>query len=186
MGKKISIDSATLMNKGLELIEAAYLFNINQKNIDIIIHPESIIHGIVEYKDGSMNAGLSMPDMKSPISFALNYPNKIYADIKKLDLTLIKSLNFEEVDTSVFKSIEICRSALNEGHASVISLNAINEVAVNSFIKKKINFNSIMDILKEALNKNYNKKVNCLEDIILVDKEARNISKHIINSGNYK
>ena len=135
MGKKISVDSATLMNKGLELIEAAYLFNIKQKNIDIIIHPESIIHGIVEFKDGSMNAGLSHPDMKSPISYALNYPNKVKTNIKKLNLTLIKSLNFEEVDTSVFKSINISRSALNQGHSFVISLNAANEVAVESFIK---------------------------------------------------
>jgi len=186
MGKKISIDSATLMNKGLELIEAAYLFNINQKKIDIIIHPESIIHGIVEYNDGSMNAGLSMPDMKSPISFALNYPNKINANVKKLNLKLIKSLNFEDVDTSAFNSIEICRSALKEGHAYVIALNAANEEAVKSFINKKINFNSIMNICEESLNKSYKLKINCIEDVILIDYEARKISNNIINSGKFR
>ena len=186
MGKKISVDSATLMNKGLELIEAAYLFNIKQKNIDIIIHPESIIHGIVEFKDGSMNAGLSHPDMKSPISYALNYPNKVKANIKKLNLTLIKRLNFEEVDTSVFKSINISRSALKQGHAFVISLNAVNEVAVESFIKNNISFNAIINIIEESLSKIKSYNINNLEDIFIIDNKARKISKQIIKNGNFK
>ena len=186
MGKKISVDSATLMNKGLELIEAAYLFNIKQKNIDIIIHPESIIHGIVEFKDGSMNAGLSHPDMKSPISYALNFPNKVKANIKKLNLPLIKSLNFEEVDTSVFKSINISRSALKEGHSFVISLNAVNEVAVESFIKNNISFSAIISIIEESLNKIKNHNINDLEDIYIIDNKARKISKQIIQNGNFK
>ena len=186
MGKKISVDSATLMNKGLELIEAAYLFNIKQKNIDIIIHPESIIHGIVEFKDGSMNAGLSHPDMKNPISYALNYPNKVKANIKKLNLTLIKSLNFEEVDTSVFKSINISRSALKQGHAFVIGLNAVNEVAVESFIKNNISFNAIINIIEESLSKIKSYNINNLEDIFIIDNKARKISKQIIRNGNFK
>ncbi len=185
MGKKISVDSATLMNKGLELIEASYLFEINEDKIEIIIHPESMIHGIVEYKDGTMNAGISMPDMKYPISYALNFPKKTNLNFKRLNLTLVKSLNFEEVDKSVFKSIDISRYALKEGHCFVISLNAINEVAVEYFIKRNIKFNSITNILEEAMAKIVINKVNTLEDIFMIDKEARSITRQIINIGNF-
>ena len=185
MGKKISVDSATLMNKGLELIEASYLFEINEDKIEIIIHPESMIHGIVEYKDGTMNAGISMPDMKYPISYALNFPNKANLNFKRLNLALVKSLNFEEVDKSVFKSIDISRYALKEGHCFVISLNAINEVAVEYFIKRNIKFNSITSILEEAMAKIVINKVNTLEDIFMIDKEARTITRQIINIGNF-
>ena len=185
MGKKISVDSATLMNKGLELIEASYLFEIDQNRIDIIIHPESMIHGIVEYEDGTMNAGMSMPDMKYPLSYALNFPNKVNLNFNRLNLALVKSLNFEEVDKSVFKSIDVSRNSLKEGHAFVISLNAINEVAVEFFIKKNIKFNSIIMILEEAMSKIINNTVSTLEDIIMVDREARIITRKIINSGNF-
>ena len=185
MGKKISVDSATLMNKGLELIEASYLFEIDQNRIDIIIHPESMIHGIVEYEDGTMNAGMSMPDMKYPLSYALNFPNKVNLNFNRLNLALVKSLNFEEVDKSVFKSIDVSRNSLKEGHAFVISLNAINEVAVEFFIKKNIKFNSIIMILEEAMSKIINNTVSTLEDIIMIDREARVITRKIINSGNF-
>ena len=185
MGKKISIDSATLMNKGLELIEASYLFEIDQNKIEIIIHPESMIHGIVEYKDGTMNAGISMPDMKYPISYALNFPNKANLNFKRLNLSLVGSLNFEEVDKSVFKAIDISRHALKEGHTFVISLNAINEIVVEYFIKRNIKFNSIISILEEAMSKIIANKVCTLEDIVMTDKEARSITRQIINNGNF-
>jgi len=185
MGKKISIDSATLMNKGLELIEASYLFKIDQNKIEIIVHPESMIHGIVEYNDGTMNAGLSMPDMKYPISYALNFPNKANLNFKRLNLSLVGSLNFEEVDKSVFKAIDISRHALKEGHTFVISLNAINEIVVEYFIKKNIKFNSIISILEEAMSKIIANKVCTLEDIVMTDKEARSITRQIINNGNF-
>ncbi|MDG2000322.1 MAG: 1-deoxy-D-xylulose-5-phosphate reductoisomerase [Alphaproteobacteria bacterium] len=185
MGKKISIDSATLMNKGLELIEASYLFEIDQNKIEIIIHPESMIHGIVEYKDGTMNAGISMPDMKYPISYALNFPNKANLNFKRLNLALVGSLNFEEVNKSVFKSIAISRYALKEGHTFVISLNAINEIAVEYFIKRNIKFTSIINILEEAMSKIIANKIFTLEDIVMTDKEARSITRQIINIGNF-
>jgi len=185
MGKKISIDSATLMNKGLELIEASYLFKIDQNKIEIIVHPESMIHGIVEYNDGTMNAGLSMPDMKYPISYALNFPNKANLNFKRLNLSLVGSLNFEEVDKSVFKAIDISRHALKEGHTFVISLNAINEIVVEYFIKRNIKFNSIISILEEAMSKIIANKVCTLEDIVMTDKEARSITRQIINNGNF-
>lgn len=186
MGKKISVDSATLMNKGLELIEAVYLFDINQDKIEIIIHPESVIHGIVEYSDGSMTAGLSSPDMKNPISYALNYPNKVYANIKKLNLTSIKSLNFEKVDSNVFKTVAISREAILSGHSFVIALNAINEIAVEYFLNEVINFNSIISVIEESLDRIKNHNIVTIQDVLMVDKEARNIANGIISIGKFK
>lgn len=185
MGKKISIDSATLMNKGLELIEAVYLFNISPEKIEIIVHPESIIHGIIEFDDGSMTAGLSSPNMRTPISFALNYPNKVYTNVAKLNLTSIKSLNFENVDEKVFKSILITREAIRKGASSVISLNAANEVAVEAFLNKRINFNKIIDIIEMTFLKNTYSKISNINDIIEVDRDARIIAYDLIKKGGF-
>ena len=185
MGKKISIDSATLMNKGLELIEAVYLFNISPEKIEIIVHPESIIHGIIEFDDGSMTAGLSSPNMRTPISFALNYPNKVYTNVAKLNLTSIKSLNFENVDEKVFKSILITREAIRKGASSVISLNAANEVAVEAFLNKRINFNKIIDIIEMTFLKNTNSKISNIDDIIEVDRDARIIAYDLVKKGGF-
>ena len=186
MGKKISIDSATLMNKGLELIEAVYLFDIIPEKIEIIVHPESIIHGIIEYDDGSMSAGLSFPSMKVPISYALNYPKKINSNVTPLNLTSIKSLNFENVDENVFRSIKISRDALKRGSSSVITLNAANEVAVEAFLNKKINFNNIVDIIEITIMKNLSSVISNIDEIINTDIEARNIARNVIKRGNYK
>ncbi|MDB3955977.1 1-deoxy-D-xylulose-5-phosphate reductoisomerase [Alphaproteobacteria bacterium] len=186
MGKKISIDSATLMNKGLELIEAVYLFDILPEKIEIIVHPESIIHGIIEFDDGSMSAGLSFPSMRTPISYALNYPKKIFSNVKPINLTAIKSLNFENVDEKVFRSILISRNALEKGASSVIALNAANEVAVAAFLNKKINFNNIIDIIEITINKNLSSITSDIDEIINMDTEARNIALSIIKRGNYK
>ena len=185
MGKKISIDSATLMNKGLELIEAVYLFNISPEKIEIIVHPESIIHGIIEFDDGSMTAGLSSPNMRTPISYALNYPNKVHTNVTKLNLTSIKSLNFENVDEKVFKSILITREAIRKGASSVISLNAANEVAVEAFLNKRINFNKIIDIIEMTFLKNTNSKISNINDIIEVDRDARIIAYDLIKKGGF-
>ena len=185
MGKKISIDSATLMNKGLELIEAVYLFNISPEKIEIIVHPESIIHGIIEFDDGSMTAGLSSPNMRTPISYALNYPNKVYTNVTKLNLTSIKSLNFENVDEKVFKSVLITREAIRKGASSVISLNAANEVAVEAFLNKKINFNKIIDIIEMTFSKNTHSKISNIDDIIEVDRDARIIAYDLVKKGGF-
>ena len=185
MGKKISIDSATLMNKGLELIEAVYLFNIIPEKIEIIVHPESIIHGIIEFDDGSMTAGLSSPNMRIPISYALNYPKKVYSNVTKLNLSSIKSLNFENVDEKVFRSVLVTREALKKGSSSVISLNAANEVAVEAFLNKKINFNKIIDIIEMTILKSINSKISNIDDIIMVDRDARNIAHSFVNKGGF-
>jgi len=185
MGKKISIDSATLMNKGLELIEAVYLFDIIPEKIEIIVHPESIIHGIIEYDDGSMTAGLSYPSMKTPISYALNYPKKVYSNVTPLSLTAIKSLNFENVDENIFRSIQISRESLKRGASSVITLNAANEVAVEAFLNKKINFNNIVDIIEITINKSLNSVISNIDEIIITDIEARNIAQNLIKRGDF-
>jgi 1-deoxy-D-xylulose-5-phosphate reductoisomerase len=186
MGKKISVDSATLMNKGLELIEAVYLFNICPEKIDIIIHPESIIHGIIEFDDGSMSAGLSTPNMRTPISYALNYPKKVNANVNFLNLALIKSLNFENVNEKIFKSVQVARDALKRGHSSVISLNAANEIAVNAFLNKKINFLNIINIVETSVSKIACLEINNIDDVVMVDQESRKITQDLINIGNYK
>ena len=186
MGKKISVDSATLMNKGLELIEAVYLFNISPEKINIIVHPESIVHGIIEFDDGSMSAGLSTPNMRTPISYALNYPNKVNANVNPLNLTLIKSLNFEDVNEKIFRSVQVARDALQRGHSSVISLNAANEIAVNAFLNKKINFLNIINIVERSVLKMASLEINNIDDIIMVDQESRKITQDLISRGNYK
>lgn len=185
MGKKISVDSATLMNKGLELIEAVYLFNISPEKINIIVHPESIVHGIIEFDDGSMSAGLSTPNMRTPISYALNYPNKVNANVNALNLTLIKSLNFEDVNEKIFRSVQVARDALQRGHSSVISLNAANEIAVNAFLNKKINFLNIINIVERSVLKMASLEINNIDDIIMVDQESRKITHDLISRGNY-
>jgi len=186
MGKKISVDSATLMNKGLELIEAVYLFNISPEKINIIVHPESIVHGIIEFDDGSMSAGLSTPNMRTPISYALNYPNKVNANVNPLNLTLIKSLNFEDVNEKIFRSVQVARDALQRGHSSVISLNAANEIAVNAFLNKKINFLNIINIVERSVLRMASLEINNIDDIIMVDQESRKITHDLISRGNYK
>ena len=186
MGKKISVDSATLMNKGLELIEAVYLFNISPEKINIIVHPESIVHGIIEFDDGSMSAGLSTPNMRTPISYALNYPKKVNANVKPLNLTLIKSLNFEDVNEKIFRAVQVARDSLKRGHSSVISLNAANEIAVNAFLNKKINFLNIINIVERSVLKMACLEINNIDDIIMVDQESRKITHDLISRGNYK
>ena len=186
MGKKISVDSATLMNKGLELIEAVYLFNISPEKINIIVHPESIVHGIIEFDDGSMSAGLSTPNMRTPISYALNYPNKVNANVNPLNLTLIKSLNFEDVNEKIFRSVQVARDALQRGHSSVISLNAANEIAVNAFLNKKINFLNIINIVERSVLRMASLEINNIDDIIMVDQESRKITHDLISRGNHK
>jgi len=179
MGAKISIDSATMMNKGLEMIEAFYLFPINKKQIKILVHPQSIIHGIVNYGDGSTLAMMSLPDMQVPISHAINYPNRMKINHQKLDLAKLQKLEFFEVDEKKFPAIKICRDALEvEGNAPAI-LNASNEIAVEKFLNSQISFDKIPQIVLETLNKIPYKKLDSIEDVLLNDKIARDFAKKL-------
>jgi len=179
MGAKISIDSATMMNKGLEMIEAFYLFPIKKSQIKIIIHPQSIIHGMVNYSDGSTLAMMSLPDMQTPISFAINHPNRLKILHQKLNLCDIQKLEFFAVDDNKFLAIKLSKQALEvEGNAPTI-LNASNEIAVEKFLNDEISFDKIPLIVNETLNKISFKKLDSIEDILITDLQAREIAKNL-------
>lgn len=169
MGKKITIDSATLMNKGLEVIEAHWLFNCPYDKIQVVVHPESVIHSMVQYIDGSIIAQLSSTDMTLPIQYALNYPNRFKAAIKKLDLFEIKQLTFEAPDLSTFKCLELAYNAGKAGGLYPTILNAANEAAVDLFLRRKISFLSIQDIVQNSLESFRGYGILSLESIIEMD-----------------
>lgn len=170
MGKKISIDSATLMNKGLEVIEAHFLFDLDYNNIEVVVHPESIIHSMVQYKDGSIIAQLSVVDMRLPIQYALNYPLRKKSIIDKLDLFKTSMLTFEKPDIDTFKPLKLAYEAGKIGGTMPAVLNAANEAAVDLFIKGHIKFLKIGDILEESMNKFDISYSYELEDIINLDR----------------
>jgi 1-deoxy-D-xylulose-5-phosphate reductoisomerase len=173
MGAKISVDSATLMNKGLELIEAHYLFGLPSERIDILIHPQSIIHSMVEFVDGSMLAQLGSPDMRIPIAYALAWPERLETPAQRLDLAVIARLEFERPDTTRFPALRLAREALEEGGATPIVLNAANEVAVASFLAGAIPFPDIAAIVEEALGQAPFVNPRSIEDVLEIDREVR-------------
>lgn len=182
MGEKVTIDSATLMNKGLELIEARWLFDLQPPQLDILIHPQSIVHSLVELKDGSVLAQLSPTDMKIPIQFALTYPEREEALSPSLDLKRIRALEFYEVDSDKFPLLQLARRALEEGESVPVALNAANEVAVEAFLGKKIKFSGISAVVAEVLRSHQKREVKTLEEIFNVDQETRNITTHLIGN----
>ncbi|MCE2687075.1 MAG: 1-deoxy-D-xylulose-5-phosphate reductoisomerase [Rickettsiales bacterium] len=183
MGAKISIDCATMMNKGLEMIEAYRLFPVAKSQLKILIHPQSIIHGMVEYRDGSSLAMLSYPDMKTPISYALEFPKRLdlYQNqlIKKFDLAKINRLEFFEVDDSQFPAVKLCNQALETEGSALVVLNGANEIAVEKFLKKEITFDKITTIIEKSLNQINHRKLSTIEEIIACDKQARTIANSI-------
>jgi 1-deoxy-D-xylulose-5-phosphate reductoisomerase len=179
MGDKVTIDSATLMNKGLEIIEASVFFDLTAEKIEIIIHPESIIHGMVEFKDGSIISQMSIPDMKIPIQFALTNPDRENSPVKRLDLKEISSLNFKEIDQERFPLIPLSYNALKEGGTLPAVLVGADEVAVDRFLKGEISFQNIMDIILKVtnshkINKNPGEK-EIMEALNWAKSEARRI-----------
>jgi 1-deoxy-D-xylulose-5-phosphate reductoisomerase len=176
MGKKISIDSATMMNKGLEIIEAWYLFPVKSEQIEVLIHPESIVHSMVSYIDGSTLAQLGTPDMATPISYALGWPERIACKPQKLDLAKIGSLNFFAPDNERFPALKLCREALKEGGSTPTVLNAANEIAVERFLKRHISFADIVRIIKNTLEKMPSTPLKNIEDVIEVDTKARKLA----------
>ncbi len=179
MGVKNSIDSATLMNKGLEVIEASFLFNLPLEKIDVLIHPQSIIHGLVEYQDGAVIAALYNPDMRVPIAYALNYlsdessSRTLETTVEPLDLAKIANLTFYKPDTDKFKCLELAYIALKNGKASPTIINAANEVAVSSFLNRMIKFTDIPVVIENCLKNLALENINNLEDVIAIDSKAR-------------
>ncbi len=173
MGKKISIDSATMFNKALEIIEASVLFNIECDKIEVIIHPEHIIHGLVHYKDGSVIANLGLPDMITPLSVALNWPSRQNLNLQKVSLKSISNLSFKEPDFKKFPGLKLGWDALKNPHCSPVVLNASNEIAVSAFLQNKIKFLDIYNIVYETLNLYSPPKPNNIDDVLEIDKIAR-------------
>tara|TARA_Y100001935_G_scaffold88372_1_gene73320 strand:+ start:150 stop:1304 length:1155 start_codon:yes stop_codon:yes gene_type:complete len=181
MGKKISIDSATLMNKGLEVIEAKWLFDIDPSNIEVVIHPEAIVHSMVQFIDGSIKAQLGVPDMKIPIQFALTSPYRIESNFPRLSLNKKLSLNFEKPDLNTFKNLKLAFQAIKEGGNKPCILNAANEVVVDSFLKKEIKFLEMSNVIEECLNKiEYIANLN-FKDYVEIDRKTRILTKKLIN-----
>ncbi|WP_417429660.1 1-deoxy-D-xylulose-5-phosphate reductoisomerase [Kiloniella sp.] len=179
MGAKISIDSATMMNKGLELIEAAYLFGLSEKQIKVLIHPQSIIHSTVSYIDGSVLAQLGDPDMRTPIACALAWPERMKTPVKQLDLAEISKLTFETPDHDKFPALEIAREALRN-HKTIV-FNAANEIAVEAFLQKRMSFLGISELVEKAVCIFDGIDINSLETVKMVDVEVRNWSRAQIN-----
>lgn len=173
MGDKVTIDSATLMNKGLEVIEAHWLFNLPPEKIEVLIHPQSIIHSMVEFIDGSIKAQLGVPDMKIPIQYSLTYPERVESNYPRIDFSKLRQMTFYKPDTEKFKCLALSYDALRCGGTMPAVLNAANEVAVNLFLQRKIKFSMIPTIIEEAMH-NHSVKFNpSLEDIIEADASAR-------------
>ncbi|MEZ0537955.1 1-deoxy-D-xylulose-5-phosphate reductoisomerase [Caldicellulosiruptoraceae bacterium PP1] len=173
MGKKITVDSATLINKGFEVIEAMWLFEMNINKIDVIVHPQSIIHSMVEFNDNSIKAQLSNPDMRLPIEYALTYPERQKSVIEQLDFAKVSSLTFERPDIETFKLLKLSYQCAEKGEGYPIVLNGANEVAVQQFLEGKIKFGMIADVIESALNDYQGNKIENIEDILIVDNWAR-------------
>ena len=176
MGAKISIDSATLMNKGLEIIEAHHLFRLPSERIDVVIHPQSVIHGLVTYHDGSVLAHLGTPDMRTPIAYVLGWPGRTAAPMERLDLAKVAQLTFAPPDETRFPALRLARAALSQGGGTPTVLNAANEIAVHAFIGGRIGFLDIAATVEETLTAFPGGKLGSLDDVYHVDREARAIA----------
>jgi 1-deoxy-D-xylulose-5-phosphate reductoisomerase len=182
MGAKITIDSATLMNKGLEVIEAKWLFNLRRDQIDVIVHPQSIIHSIVQFQDGSMKAQMGLPDMKLPIQYALTYPNRLHTDFKRFNFLNYPQLTFEQPDLTTFRNLQLAYDAMDAGGNLPCILNAANEITVAAFLNDKIGFLDIAKINEKTMNTVALQKSTSLESLIETDEEARRVASQLLNN----
>ena len=176
MGAKITIDSASLMNKGLEVIEAKWLFGLSISQIEVIVHPQSIIHSIVQFEDGSMKAQMGLPDMKLPIQYALGYPNRLKSDFPRFNFLNYPSLTFEQPDTETFRNLALSFEAMKQGGNMPCILNAANEVAVSKFLKDEVGFLEMSDLVEHCMHKTSFIEKPTYEDYVLTDTETRDIA----------
>lgn len=176
MGRKISVDSATMMNKGLEVIEARWLFNASPEQIQVVIHPQSVIHSLVQYVDGSVLAQLGNPDMRTPIAHALGFPDRIEAGVESLDLFKVAQLNFEAPDFARFPCLSLAYEALKAGGTAPAILNAANEVAVAAFLDEQLPFTEIPQLIEYVLEQVAVRAVNTLDDVLTADAQAREVA----------
>jgi 1-deoxy-D-xylulose-5-phosphate reductoisomerase len=176
MGAKITIDSASLMNKGLEIIEAKWLFDLSVEQIEVVVHPQSIIHSMVQFEDGSIKAQMGLPDMRLPIQFAMAYPNRLKANFPRFDFSKYPSLTFEKPDYQTFQNLSFAFDALRKGGNMACIVNAANEIAVAGFLKDKIGFLQMSDLIANCMNKVSFVQNPTLEDYIETDKETRKLA----------
>ena len=181
MGAKITIDSASLMNKGLEVIEAKWLFGLKPEQIDVIVHPQSIVHSIVQFTDGSMKAQMGLPDMKLPIQYAIGYPNRMKSNFPRFDFLTRPELTFEQADTKTFRNLALAFEAMNKGGNAPCVLNAANEIAVAAFLKDKIGFLQMSDVVEKCLQTVAHIAKPSYEDYVATDKETRRVAEKIIS-----
>jgi 1-deoxy-D-xylulose-5-phosphate reductoisomerase len=182
MGAKVTIDSASLMNKGLEVIEAKWLFGLKTEQIDVIVHPQSIVHSLVQFEDGSIKAQMGLPDMKLPIQFAMSFPDRFKSDFPRFDFVNYPSLTFEKPDTETFRNLALAFEALKLGGNMPCVLNAANEVAVAEFLKDKVGFLEMSEIVERCLDKISFIKSPSYEDYVSTDKETRIMANGIVRS----
>jgi len=180
MGAKITIDSASLMNKGLEVIEAKWLFQLKPEQIDVIVHPQSIIHSIVQFNDGSMKAQLGLPDMKLPIQYALAYPNRLNSDFPRFDFLNYPQLTFEKPDLSTFRNLQLAYDAMKMGGNMPCVLNAANEIVVDAFLKDKISFLAMSDVIEKCMQNAFFIAHPTYEDYVKTDFETRRMASDLI------
>ncbi len=180
MGAKITIDSASLMNKGLEVIEAKWLFDFPVEKIAVVVHPQSIIHSMVEYVDGCVIAELGVPDMRAPIAYAISYPERTVSGVERLNLAAIRELSFEEPDLSRFPCLSLAFDAIGEGGSMPAVLNAANEIAVDAFLKERIPFGGIPRVVSETMNKFTASDFSSIDEILEIDRAARKSAEEII------
>jgi len=186
MGAKITIDSASLMNKGLEVIEAKWLFGLKPAQIDIIIHPQSIVHSIVQFTDGSMKAQMGLPDMKLPIQYAMSYPQRIKSNFPRFNFLNYPQLTFEQADTKTFRNLALAFEAMNKGGNSPCVLNAANEIAVEAFLKDKIGFLEMSDLVEQCLQTTNFINSPSYADYVETDMETRRVAIEFLNSKKIK
>jgi 1-deoxy-D-xylulose-5-phosphate reductoisomerase len=180
MGRKISVDSATLMNKGLEVIEASWLFGFAPERIDVVVHPQSVVHSMVEFADGSVVAQLGTPDMRTPIAYALAYPERIASGAESLDFTRLGSLTFEAPDPARFRCLALAYEALRCGTARTAALNAANEVAVEAFLEERLPFAEIAPVIEDTLNALAAPEPDSLEAVLAIDADARRQARRFV------
>lgn len=181
MGAKITIDSASLMNKGLEVIEAKWLFDLDIEQIDVVVHPQSVIHSIVQFQDGSMKTQMGLPDMKLPIQYALTYPERYKNNFRRFDFLEYANLTFEKPDLDTFRNLKLAFQSLREGGNRCCVMNAANEVAVEAFLHDEISFLGMSDVIEETLCHIKNTNNLNLDDYIAVDLESRKVARDLIN-----
>jgi len=182
MGAKITIDSATLMNKGLEVIEAKWLFNLRPDQIDVIVHPQSIVHSLVQFEDGSIKAQMGLPDMKLPIQFALGYPNRLKSDFPRFNFAQYSSLTFEQPDLGTFRNLQLAFDALEKGGNMPCIINAANEIAVDAFLNDRVSFLGISDVIEAAMQQASFVANPTYDDYVATDKETRRIATEKIGT----